>query len=224
MTSATTPEMTPDWLADRLQHLESDPNVHRGDHDLNPGMGIVDDLTPAAVLIPLIDRDDQVMTLFTQRTSHLAHHAGQISFPGGHSDPVDASPEDTALRETEEEVGVHRRHIRVIGRLDPYITRTGFSVIPVVGLIAPPFEVSPDPNEVEDVFEVPLSFLMDPANHQRHKREVNGTRRDFYAMPYNDRFIWGATAGMIKNLYDVLVGGGPDPDFRNAPLAERTAS
>jgi 8-oxo-dGTP pyrophosphatase MutT (NUDIX family) len=206
--------MTPDWLINRFENLDREPDSQRGDHDLNPGMGILDDLTPAAVLIPLVEREDEVTTLFTQRTSHLKHHAGQISFPGGHADPVDNSPEDTALRETEEEVGLHRRHIRIIGQLDPYITRTGFSVIPVVGLATPPFDVSPDPFEVEDVFEVPLNFLMDPANHQRHKREVNGIRRDFYAMPFEDRFIWGATAGMVKNLYDVLVGDGPDPDFR----------
>jgi len=206
--------MTPDWLIDRFDALDCDPEALRGDHDLNPGMGILPDLTPAAVLIPLVERETEVTTLFTQRTSHLKHHAGQISFPGGHSDPEDTSAEDTALRETEEEVGLHRSRIRVIGRLAPYITRTGFSVIPVVGLVTPPFDIEPDPHEVEDVFEVPLNFLMDPANHQRHKREVNGTRRDFYAMPYQDRFIWGATAGMVKNLYDVLVGGGPDPDFR----------
>lgn len=215
--------ITPNWLVDQFRRLEREPDATRGDHDLNPGMGILDDLTPAAVLIPLVEREKQVMTLFTQRTSHLKHHAGQISFPGGHSDPEDRSAEDTALRETEEEVGLHRRHIRVIGRLDPYITRTGFSVIPVVGLVTPPFDIEPDPHEVEDVFEVPLAFLMDPANHQRHKREVNGTRRDFYAMPYHDRFIWGATAGMIKNLYDVLVGNGPDPDFRRRFQGARTA-
>ena len=214
MSPSMSPALTPDWLIDQFQRLERDPETLRGDHDLNPEMGILDDLTPSAVLVPLVHREAQVTTLFTQRTSHLAHHAGQISFPGGHSDPVDNSPEDTALRETEEEVGLHRRHIRVIGRLDPYITRTGFSVIPVVGLVTPPFDIEPDDNEVADVFEVPLSFLMDPSNHQRHKREINGIRRDFYAMPFEDRFIWGATAGMIKNLYDVLVGDGPDPNFQ----------
>ena len=209
-----TVDLSPDWLIDRFRSLDLDPEMQRGDHDLNPGMTVLDDLTPAAVLVPLVAHAARVTTLFTQRTSHLKHHAGQISFPGGHADPEDDDAVDTALREMEEEVGLHRRQIRVIGQLDPYITRTGFSVIPVVGLIEPPFDVSPDPNEVEDVFEVPLDFLMNPANHQRHRREVNGTRRDFYAMPYGERFIWGATAGMVKNLYDVLVGGGPDPNFR----------
>ena len=197
---------SPGWLTARFASLRRDPETFRGDHDLNPGMAIRDDLTSAAVLIPLVERPGGVTTLFTQRTSHLAHHAGQISFPGGHSDPEDQDAEDTALREAEEEVGLARRHVRIIGRLDEYITRTGFSVSPVVGLVMPPFDIIPDPNEVEDVFEVPLAFLMDPANHQRHKREVNGLRRDFYAMPYEDRFIWGATAGMVKNLYDVLSG------------------
>lgn len=200
-------DMTSHWLAAHFQSLKRDPASFRGDHDLNPDMGIRPDLTPAAVLVGLVERPGGLTTLFTQRTSHLQHHAGQISFPGGHSDPEDASPEDTALREAEEEVGLDRRHVRVIGRLDQYITRTGFTVSPVVALIAPHFDIIPDPHEVEDVFEVPLGFLMNPANHQRHKREVNGVRRDFYAMPYEGRFIWGATAGMIKNLYDVLRGG-----------------
>ncbi len=211
------PEMTPEWLTDRFLTLRRDPGRFRGDHDLNPDMSIAENLVPAAVLVPLIDRPDGVTTLFTQRTSHLVHHPGQISFPGGHSDPVDRTAEDTALRETEEEVGLPRRHIRIIGRLDDYITRTGFSVIPVVALVAPPFNIAPDPEEVASVFEVPLDFLMDPANHQRHKREFNGARRDFYAMPYEDRFIWGATAGMVRNLYDVLTGSPPDPDFRRSP-------
>lgn len=198
--------MTPDWLIERFRELARDPASLRGDHDLNPGMEVKDDLIPAAVLVPLVTHHGQVTTLFTQRTAHLANHAGQISFPGGHMDPVDRTPEDTALRETEEEVGLHRRHIEIIGRLDEYVTRTGFSVTPVVALVTPPFDVKPDPFEVDDVFEVPLNFLMDPANHERHHREINGMRRDFYAMPYGDRFIWGATAGMIKNLYDVLTG------------------
>ena len=133
--------MTPDWLIDRFDGLDCDPEGLRGDHDLNPGMRILPDLTPAAVLIPLVERETEITTLFTQRTSHLKHHAGQISFPGGHSDPEDTSAEDTALRETEEEVGLHRSRIRVIGRLAPYITRTGFSVIPVVGLVTPPFDI-----------------------------------------------------------------------------------
>jgi len=176
----------------------------RGDHDLNPGMLPGEKLTAAAVLVPLVLRAEGIMMLFTRRTDDMATHAGQVSFPGGHIDAIDNSPEDAALRETEEEVGLDRKHIEVIGRLDTYKTRTGFSVIPVVGLVTPPFEISPDPSEVAEVFEVPLAFLMDPANHERHSREFKGATREFYAMPYNGHFIWGATAGMVVNLYDVL--------------------
>lgn len=214
--------MTPDWLITRFCDLDRDAALFRGDHDLNPGMGIADELVPAAVLVPLVDRSGTVTTIFTQRTAHLASHAGQISFPGGHAEADDLSPEDTALRETEEEIGLDRSRIRIIGRLDEYITRTGFSVTPVVGLVAPPFEITPDPGEVDDVFEVPLAFLMDPANHERHVREVKGVRRDFYAMPYENRFIWGATAGMIRNMYDILMDNEPDPEFRREPLGQET--
>jgi 8-oxo-dGTP pyrophosphatase MutT (NUDIX family) len=176
----------------------------QGDHHLNPGMAIGADLTPAAVLVPLVARPDGLTMLFTQRTGHLAHHAGQISFPGGHAAASDETPEATALRETEEEIGLSRRGIEVVGRLNTYITRTGFAVTPVVGFIAPPFTLAPDPHEVADVFEVPLAFLLDPANHQRHSRAVGGIVRQFYAMPYREYYIWGATAGMLMNLYQVL--------------------
>lgn len=177
---------------------------NRGDHDLNPGMEPSPDLTEAAVLVPLVDRAEGLTTLFTQRTDHLLTHAGQISFPGGHMEEGDISPQETALRETEEEVGLHRRHVEIIGRLDEYVTRTGFSITPVVGIITPPFDIVPDAHEVDEVFEVPLAFLMDPANHERHSREVSGLQREFYAMPYKDYYIWGATAGMLINLYEVL--------------------
>jgi len=177
-----------------------------GDHALNPDMRppVADDLKPAAVLVPLVTRDAGLTTLFTQRTDHLETHAGQISFPGGHQEPGDATPEDTALRETEEETGIDRRHVEIIGRLSQYVTRTGFAITPVVALVTPPFEIDPDPHEVADVFEVPLEFLLDPANHQRHTREFRGASREFYAVPYGEHFIWGATAGMLMNLYHVL--------------------
>lgn len=176
----------------------------RGDHDLNPGMRPEGELRPAAVLVPLVWHPRGLTVLLTQRTDHLKNHAGQISFPGGHMEEGDASPEDTALRETEEEVGLPRAQIDIVGRLDQYLTRTGFSITPVVGMVRPPIEVSPDPVEVADVFEVPLRFLMDPANHVRASRMYKGQRREFYAMPYEDRYIWGATAGMLMNLYDLL--------------------
>lgn len=194
----------PDQVVRRLKLKPPKEPAVRGDHDLNPGMEPGADLTPAAVLVPLVDRPDGLTALFTQRTDHLLHHAGQISFPGGHMDPGDASAEETALRETEEEIGLHRRHVEIAGRLNEYITRTGFSVTPVVGLVHPPFDLNLDPDEVADVFEVPLAFLLDPANHQRHSREFEGRNRHFYAMPYEDYFIWGATAGMLINLYEVL--------------------
>jgi len=142
--------------------------------------------------------------MLTQRTDHLNDHPGQISFPGGRIEAADTSPEDAALREAEEEVGLIRDHVEVIGRLDQYVTRTGFSVTPVVGLVNPAYTIQPDPFEVAEVFEVPLAFLLDPANHRRDSRIYKGTKREFYAMPYGEYYIWGATAGMIRNLYDVL--------------------
>jgi len=161
-------------------------------------------LKPAAVLVALVDRPEELTVLFTQRTAHLAHHAGQVSFPGGHLEPNDGGPEETALRETEEEIGLHRSQVTVIGHLDTYITRTGFIVTPVVGIVDPPFDIRPDPHEVADVFEVPLAFLLDPDNHQRCNAEFEGVVRYFYAMPYGERYIWGATAGMLVNLYEIL--------------------
>ncbi len=198
--------MTRDWL---LARLAPPPAAFRGDHDLNPGWAPGDgapeeSLTRAAVLAPLVERPDGLTVLLTRRTDHLAHHPGQISFPGGRQEPDDATPEHAALRETEEEIGLHRRHIEILGRLDPYVTRTGFHITPVVALVRPPFELVPDPHEVAEVFEVPLAFLLDPANHQRHSRTHKGNERQFYAMPYGNYYIWGATAGMLINLYDRL--------------------
>jgi len=193
-------------IIEKISRHVPDANTGRGDHDLNPDMGVAAELTPAAVLVPLVLRDDGITVLFTQRTTHLEHHPGQVSFPGGHVDPGDRTPDDTALRETEEEVGLDRRHIEIIGHLDVYRTRTGFSVTPVVGLVTPPFEIDPDTHEVEEVFEAPLPFLLNTRNHERHTREIRGVEREFYAMPYNGHYIWGATAGMLVNLCDILTG------------------
>ncbi len=161
--------------------------------------------TPAAVLMPVIMRDDGPTLLLTQRTAHLNDHAGQISLPGGRVDDSDISPVETALRETEEEVGLHRHHIDVLGTLPDYYTGTGFRVTPVVSLVRPPFDLRADPFEVAEIFEVPLAFLMDGANHQRRKMMIDdGGERIFYAIPYDRFFIWGATAGMLRNLFHFL--------------------
>lgn len=200
--------MKTDFIIERLEGSFENHGVRssRGDHDLNPGMQPGTKLREAAVLVPVVDRPEGLTLMFTQRTDHLENHPGQISFPGGRVDDEDDSPEETALREAEEEVGLDRMHVRIVGRLDQYITRTGFSVTPIVGLVDPGYAVNPDPFEVAEVFEVPLAFLLDPANHRRDYRIHNGTRREFYAMPYGTYYIWGATAGMIRNLYDVLAG------------------
>lgn len=180
----------------------------RGDHDLNPDMyEPVENLTQAAVLVPIIERAEGLTVLLTKRTAHLHDHAGQVSFPGGRVDPGDNGPESTALRETEEEIGLAREHIRLVGQLDTYVTRTGFEISPLVGLIAPPFELKPDDFEVAEVFEVPLGFILDPASQQRESRMFKGALRHFYVFPYNDYYIWGATAGMLVNLTEVLVTG-----------------
>ena len=163
-------------------------------------------MTPASVLIPLVLRPEGLTMLLTQRTAHLTDHAGQISFPGGRAEEYDASAIDTALRETEEEIGLDRRHVEIIGTLPEYVTGTGYKVTPVVALVTPPFELTPDENEVAEIFEVPLAFLMDGANHQRLSFELpeGAGRRTFYAMPYERFFIWGATAGMLRNLFHFL--------------------
>ncbi len=208
----TTDVLTRDWIERRFSgrrivpksvDLRPDLTVERGDHSLNDGLTPMQPLKPAAVLVPLVERRE-VTVLLTRRTSHLAHHAGQISFPGGHIEPDDVCPKATALRETEEEIGLNRRHVAIIGHLDTYVTRTGFVVTPVVGVVTPPFELDPDPHEVAEVFEVPLAFLMDEANHQRCTAVFDGATRHFYAMPYGDYYIWGATAGMLKNLHDII--------------------
>lgn len=161
-------------------------------------------LISAAVLFPIVLRDTGHTVLLTQRTAHLRDHAGQVSFPGGRVEAEDLSPIHTALRETEEEIGLSREHIRILGFLPEYRTGTGFRVTPVVGLVQPPFELQPDPFEVAEVFEVPLAFLLDPANHQRHSIHHRGALRNYFAMPYGDYFIWGATAGMIRSLTERL--------------------
>jgi len=167
----------------------------------------------AAVLVPLVQRERGLQVLLTRRTEHLRDHAGQISFPGGRSEPADADAAATALREAEEEVGLAPRHVQVIGRMPAYTTVTSFVVTPVVALVQPPFELSPDGAEVAEAFEVPLQFLMNPAYHQRHLFSYEGGQRQFLSMPWrvtdshgvqHEYFIWGATAAMLRNLYRFL--------------------
>lgn len=183
------------------------PPNRRGDHDLNEiGMRPDPPLIPAAVLVPLLDHGDRITVLLTQRAADLRAHAGQISFPGGRIDPDDAHPEAAALREAEEEVGLPPKSVELVGRLDTYEVRTGFEITPVVGFVEPGFDVVREPGEVADVFEVPLSFILDSANHERQSRVFQGERRYFYVLPFEDRYIWGATAGMLVNLFEVLTG------------------
>jgi 8-oxo-dGTP pyrophosphatase MutT (NUDIX family) len=160
--------------------------------------------TPAAVLVPLINRPEGLSVLLTRRTDHLNDHAGQISFPGGKVDAVDRSAEDTALRETEEEIGLDRRCVQLLGRLPDYFIPTGFRVTPIVGWVEPPFELTLDSFEVAAAFEVPLSYVIDPAHRQMQSAMRAGRLRHFYAMPYQDYNIWGATAGMLVVLSRIL--------------------
>jgi 8-oxo-dGTP pyrophosphatase MutT (NUDIX family) len=163
-------------------------------------------LTRAAVLIPIVQRPEGPTVLLTQRTAHLSNHGGQVSFPGGRAEEADGTPVETALRETEEEIGLDRRHIEIVGRLPDHVTASAYVVTPVIGLVQPPFGLVAESNEVAEIFEVPLAFLMDGANHQRMSFDLpdGAGRRSFYAMPYDRFFIWGATAGMLRNLFHLL--------------------
>jgi 8-oxo-dGTP pyrophosphatase MutT (NUDIX family) len=179
----------------------------RSDRDLNPDWKQdVATWRPAAVLAPIVKRRDGWTMLFTERAHDTPAHPGQVSFPGGRVQDGDASAVETALRETEEEIGLARHFIEPIGAWDLYETGTGFRITPIVGLVEPGFELTPDPREVASVFEAPLAFLFDAANHERREAEWKGARRAYYAMPYGERFIWGATAGMIRALWERLYG------------------
>ncbi|MFP5392383.1 MAG: CoA pyrophosphatase [Gammaproteobacteria bacterium] len=195
--------LTADWLRSRFQSPNPDWQRERFDE---AAWSRRHEMRPASVLIPLVQRAEGMTILLTRRTAHLTHHAGQISFPGGGAEAHDSSAIDTALRETEEEIGLDRRHIEVIGTMPDYLTVTGYRVTPVVALVAPPFELTLDANEVAEAFEVPLAFLMNGMHHQRMSAELpQGLgRRSFYAMPYERFFIWGATAGMLRNLFHFL--------------------
>jgi 8-oxo-dGTP pyrophosphatase MutT (NUDIX family) len=180
----------------------------RGDLDLDPDMwlraGVVAS-RPAAVLVGIVDRPAPTV-LLTRRTPDLSSHAGQIAFPGGKIDPHDATPLAAAIREADEEIGLAKSAIDPIGYLDLYLTFSGYRILPAVARIAPDYALTINRGEVEDAFEVPLDFLMTPANHQRHSRENRGVTRHYYAMPFEERYIWGITAGILRNLYERVFG------------------
>ena len=163
-------------------------------------------LKPAGVLVALVARPEGPTVLLTQRTHHLKQHAGQIAFPGGGREPDDTDILETALRETEEEVGLDRRLVEILGQLEVYETTSAYAVTPVIGWVEPPFELTVDPFEVEEAFEVPLAFVLDPANHKRETMFRDGLQRHYYVLPYRGYRIWGATAGMLVNLHDTLTG------------------
>ena len=185
-------------LRERLKRTPPAFSVY-GDDDRRESVAAVP--TAAAVLMPIVERPSGLTVIFTRRTAHLKAHSGQVSFPGGRAEPEDPTPEFTALREAQEEIGLAAERVEVLARLPDYHTRTGFRVTPVVALVTAPVELVPDPREVEEVFEVPLAFLLDPANHRRETRELQGRSVGYYVMRYGTHTIWGATAGMLVNLY-----------------------
>ena len=194
-----------------LSHVPPGPGVPlanpRGDHDLDPGgLAVAPGAPhrPASVLVPVIERDDGMAVLLTRRAAHLRDHSGQVAFPGGKVDPDDVSPIDTALREAQEEIGLAPAAVRPLGYLDPYLSATGFLVVPVVGLVARDAALTPNPDEVAACFEVPLAVLMDPARHLVRSRAWQGRTRYFYAIPHAEHLIWGVTAGIVHNLYERL--------------------
>ena len=193
------PELAPDALDPAFAPA-------RGDYVLNapaPEPHIVAKARPAAVLAPIVARPAEPTVLLTMRASHMRSHSGQIAFPGGKIDEGETALA-AALREAQEEIGLEPRFVEPLGWLDPYLTGTGYRIMPLVAIVDPAFTPAINPHEVEDVFETPLSFLMDGANHQRQSREWQGSLRHFYAMPYGERYIWGATAGILRNLFERL--------------------
>jgi 8-oxo-dGTP pyrophosphatase MutT (NUDIX family) len=199
------------WISrhlDPLEEREPADGVLRSDFDLSPGWKAPSrhSLTPASVLVGLVEREAGLSVILTRRSDTLRRHTGQIAFPGGRRDPGE-TPWQTALREAQEEIGLDPAYVSLAGLSTPYRTGTGFLITPVVGFVREGFVLTPNPEEVADIFETPFGFLMDPANHEEHERELpTGEKRRFYAMTHENRFIWGATAGMLRALYDRLYG------------------
>ena len=207
MTPLATPGMLTPGRGEIVSRLATSPRLEdllTGDDLERQHANSLVGLKPAAVLLLVVDHPGNPTVVFTQRTAHLADHAGQISFPGGRTDESDETAEHTALREAEEEIGVPASRVEVLGRLPEYHTSTGYRVTPVVGWAEPPLSYRPDPHEVADVFEVPLSFLLDTANHRYESAFFKGRMRRYWAMPYGDRFIWGATAGMLVTFQRIV--------------------
>ncbi len=201
-----------DLILARLAALKAGSARVTGDHVWHPDNEFLkseNPIRPAAVLMPIVERHDGLTVLFTRRSDHLKAHAGQISFPGGRVEAGDLDPIATALRETDEEIGIKQPFIDVAGTMTDYVTGTGFQITPVIGFVKPGFTLQPDPFEVAEVFEVPFDFLMDPKNHKRERIHWRGAMREYYAMPYHDHYIWGATAGMLRLFYELMTEEGP---------------
>jgi len=182
-------------------------HLGHGDHILNPELvsglaGVT--LREAAVLVPVTDAGPDAKVILTRRATAMRSHSGQVAFPGGSVDPEDGSVEIAAMREAEEEIGLDRRFVEPVGRLPVYMTTTGFRITPVLAVVRSGFTLTPNPDEVDAVFETPLSFLMDPVNHRRESRVWEGIERHYYVMPYGEHHIWGVTAGIIRTMYERL--------------------
>ncbi|MGH8802214.1 MAG: CoA pyrophosphatase [Casimicrobiaceae bacterium] len=199
------PAQQRDWLTRRLAGPVPASALDQSDGFRLPGRE--GSVIPAAVLVPLVNRPHGLQLLLTERSANLLDHPGQISFPGGRVDPDDTGFAAAALREATEEIGLARSHVKILGELASYITVTGYRVHPVVGWVEPPIELKPDPIEVADAFEVPLVFVLDPAHHERHSQLLGTRRREYWAIPWHERYIWGATAAMLMILDRTLRAG-----------------